>query len=373
MTPKILTVDDSRTIRMIVRRAFKNYNCEILEASDGVEGLSAAQREKPDIILLDLTMPVMDGIEMLTRLKADLDTKQIPVIMLTAESGRENVVRIAKLGVRDYVVKPFKEEMIVERVGRVLDLQSTKQPARVRRFDDPLQILVVDDKPAILGQLLKGLGHTPWVLQGVGQVGEAVDFCSSSMPDLILVSLSLADGAGFMLYQMLRASLRTRHVPVLGMSVKTALDERTRAQQLGFNGVITKPIDMQDLQFKITRVLNLDTMFRYFELRNEELHLNLPADFTQPLLNEISLHMRTKIYHAVDAGLSRLVVNLKEVTRANMALIKFVLGVIQVCEELEISHSLVGSESVRAECKNYEESKNWEFIAVPEPAACAQE
>jgi two-component system cell cycle response regulator len=101
MGPKILTVDDSRTIRMIVTRAFRGFACEILEAGDGVEGMAVAQRERPDIILLDLTMPVMDGVEMLTRLKANPDLRGTPVVMLTAESGRENVLRIAKLGVRD--------------------------------------------------------------------------------------------------------------------------------------------------------------------------------------------------------------------------------------------------------------------------------
>src|ERR1035438_6266460 len=97
MGPKILTVDDSRTIRMIVTRAFKGFACEIFEASDGVEGLTMAQRERPDIILLDLTMPVMDGAEMLAKLKADPELRTIPVVMLTAESGRDNVLCRPKL------------------------------------------------------------------------------------------------------------------------------------------------------------------------------------------------------------------------------------------------------------------------------------
>ena len=108
MGPKILTVDDSKTIRMIVARAFKPFACEILEASDGVEGLAVVSRQKPDIIILDYTMPVMDGTEMLGRLKSTPELRSIPVIMLTAEAGRENVLRIAKLGVKDYLVKPFK-------------------------------------------------------------------------------------------------------------------------------------------------------------------------------------------------------------------------------------------------------------------------
>ena len=82
-----------------------------------------AAREKPDLIFLDITMPIMDGVTMLTKLKESPDLKGIPVIMLTAESGRENVAYIAKLGVRDYLVKPFKDEQLIEKAGRVIKLE----------------------------------------------------------------------------------------------------------------------------------------------------------------------------------------------------------------------------------------------------------
>jgi two-component system cell cycle response regulator len=127
MPTKILTVDDSRTIRLIVTKAFRTYDCVICEAGNGEEGLAAAAREKPDLIFLDVTMPIMDGVTMLTNLKSNPDLKAIPVIMLTAESGRENVLHIAKLGVRDYLVKPFKEDQLLEKAGRVVTLQ--KKPA----------------------------------------------------------------------------------------------------------------------------------------------------------------------------------------------------------------------------------------------------
>ncbi len=108
MRNKILTVDDSKTVRIIVRKTFKSYDCEILEAGNGVEGLALAAKSMPDLILLDVTMPVMDGVEMLTKLKADPQLKGIPVMMLTAEGGRDHVLKIAKIGVRDYIVKRFE-------------------------------------------------------------------------------------------------------------------------------------------------------------------------------------------------------------------------------------------------------------------------
>lgn len=125
---KILTVDDSKTIRLIVKRTFAPYDCTVCEATNGEEGLTAAANEKPDLIVLDITMPVMDGVTMLTKLKENPDLKNIPVIMLTAESGRENVAYIAKLGVRDYLVKPFKDDQLIEKVKRVITLQPKAAP-----------------------------------------------------------------------------------------------------------------------------------------------------------------------------------------------------------------------------------------------------
>jgi len=122
MAKKILSVDDSRTIRLIVTKAFRPYDCQVCEASNGEEGLAAAARERPDLILLDVTMPIMDGVTMLTKLKENEELKSIPVIMLTAESGRDNVLQIARLGVRDYLVKPFKEEQLIEKAGRIFQL-----------------------------------------------------------------------------------------------------------------------------------------------------------------------------------------------------------------------------------------------------------
>lgn len=314
-------------------------------------------------------MPVMDGVEMLTRLKADPDLRSIPVVMLTAESGRDNVIRIAKLGVRDYLIKPFKEELIVERVGRIIELKSSTEAApRVKRFDDPLNILIVDDKPAIVDQIRAGLAGTPWKVSAVSQAGQAVDFCSQSLPDIIMVSLSLGENAGFMLFQVFRASAKTKSIPVLALSVKTASDEQLRAQQVGFNGIVTKPIDFEDLKARISRALALDTSYRYFQRNNSALILTLPAGFNQAAANEITLHLRPKLCEAVDAGLSRLIIDMSQPKTADVALIKLGLGAIQLCTELDIRYTMVGSEAVSHECKIYEETKNWQFVATLEEA-----
>ena len=127
MALKILTVDDSKTIRMIVKKAFRPFDCEMFEGENGIEGLAVASKEKPDLIILDITMPVMTGTEMLEKLKSEPSLKDIPVIMLTAESGKENVMNIVKMGVKDYMVKPFKGEQLIERVERIFKLEPKKE------------------------------------------------------------------------------------------------------------------------------------------------------------------------------------------------------------------------------------------------------
>src|ERR1043165_2611574 len=184
MRYKVLTVDDSKTVRIIVKKAFKAFDAEIFEGANGVEGLAVATKEQPHLILLDVTMPVMDGVEMLTKLKADPALKAIPVVMLTAEGGRENVLKIAKIGVRDYLVKPFKEEVLIEKASRVIDLKPVNEgPAKAKSIFDPADILVVEDKPAIIQQIQEGLKHTPWRIKGVSTQGEAIDAATKPPPE----------------------------------------------------------------------------------------------------------------------------------------------------------------------------------------------
>ena len=125
MTPKILTVDDSRIVRMLISRALQGCSCQIVEATNGEEGLAAALRENPDLILLDVTMPVMDGFELLSRLRKEPSLAKVPVIMLTAEASQESVARADGLGVSGYVAKPFTEEGLRDRISQVIPLTAT--------------------------------------------------------------------------------------------------------------------------------------------------------------------------------------------------------------------------------------------------------
>src|ERR1700761_8474654 len=122
--PRVLTVDDSRAIRQIVSRQLAELGCETDEAEDGEKGLARCAEAQFDLILLDVTMPVMDGPEMLKRLRES--GNQTPVIMLTSESKSSVVAGALRLGIVEYILKPFKPEELRAKVGKVIRIDAPK-------------------------------------------------------------------------------------------------------------------------------------------------------------------------------------------------------------------------------------------------------
>jgi len=105
--PKLLLIDDSRDIHMLLRQRLRSESIEVVGAENGVDGLRLAAAIRPSVILLDLSMPVMDGFETLRRLKDDPATSQIPVIVLSGRDDAEDKVQGFDLGAIDYICKPF--------------------------------------------------------------------------------------------------------------------------------------------------------------------------------------------------------------------------------------------------------------------------
>jgi two-component system cell cycle response regulator len=272
------------------------------------------------------------------------------------------VLRIAKLGVRDYLVKPFKEDQIVERVGRIVELKSRGGASKARkRFDDPLTILLVDDKTAIHDQIRAGLGDTNWTIECQTNAQIALEVIGEKAPDLVMISTSMPEGSGFWLFQKLRGSIKTERLPVFALSVKTAVEDQARAQQVGFNGIITKPIDFNEVKAKISRTLNLDSSYKYFEQRGGALVLNFPANFGPSVANDMSSHLAEKVTEAVDSGLDRLVLDLSQVKTVDITLIELGLSVMKYTQDLSMRTGAVGEPATIDACRNYEETRDWLF------------
>jgi len=117
---KILLVDDEPDLVSTVQYRLKFADCEVVTATNGREGLSKAAAERPDLILLDTNMPVMDGHEMLACLRADADLQAIPVIMLTARCEPRDIAAASAHGVFDYVTKPFEFAQLMDKIRAAL-------------------------------------------------------------------------------------------------------------------------------------------------------------------------------------------------------------------------------------------------------------
>ena len=117
---KVLIVEDEANIRQLVKYNLEKESYQVIEAEDGVQGLRLAKTEKPDLVLLDLMLPQMDGLEVCRSLKGNQATAALPIIMLTAKSEEIDKVIGLDLGADDYMTKPFSPRELVARVKAVL-------------------------------------------------------------------------------------------------------------------------------------------------------------------------------------------------------------------------------------------------------------
>jgi len=117
---KILIVDDKLEVVELVKATLEGEEYQIIDASDGREALEKIGKEKPDLVLLDIIMPKMDGFEVLSEVKKNPKTKEIPIIMLTAKGQKLDKDKGRELGAQDYIVKPFSPSHLLRKIEEVL-------------------------------------------------------------------------------------------------------------------------------------------------------------------------------------------------------------------------------------------------------------
>ena len=125
MKPKLLIVDDEKNMRWAIRRALDKEGYEIVEASNGKEGIEAFEKHRPDVVLLDLKMPVMDGMEALEKIQET--NTSVPILMLTAHGTMETAIEAMKLGALDYLSKPFDVEELKVQIRKALHVQELEE------------------------------------------------------------------------------------------------------------------------------------------------------------------------------------------------------------------------------------------------------
>ncbi len=130
---KIIIADDEEQIREILRIYFEKEGFEVIEAEDGAAAILKVQSEKPDIMLLDIMMPVLDGVEVCKQVRKISD---LPIIMVTAKDEDDDMIAGLEIGADDYITKPFNSCEVVARMKAVLRRSGTKEPKRkVSRID----------------------------------------------------------------------------------------------------------------------------------------------------------------------------------------------------------------------------------------------
>lgn len=130
---RILIADDDPLLRALLQHKLGADGHIVISAEDGGQALAAVIEHAPDLVVLDAMMPVMDGFELLRRLKAEPRTEDIPVIMLTALKREPDVVGGLQLGAADYLAKPFIPDELVERIRRILSSAAEQIDDRTRR------------------------------------------------------------------------------------------------------------------------------------------------------------------------------------------------------------------------------------------------
>ncbi|RYG08460.1 MAG: response regulator, partial [Caulobacteraceae bacterium] len=231
MTARILVVDDvEANVRLLEAKLTLEYY-DVLTCHDGPTALRLAEQEKPDIVLLDVMMPGMDGFEVCRRLKAGAETKHIPVVLVTALDGREDRIRGLEAGADDFVTKPLDDVILFARVRSLIRLKQVMDELREREESGRRmgvttdgagrlrgsggRVLVVDDNARQIERIVEELSreHRPVV-----EADPAQALIAARGPlDLMIVSTTSEAFDGLRLIAQLRSGEATRHLPVLAV------------------------------------------------------------------------------------------------------------------------------------------------------------
>ena len=173
MKPKILIVDDEKNMRWAISRALEKEGYEIHEASNGQEGIETFERHRPDVILLDLKMPVMDGMETLKKIRETNTTT--PILMLTAHGTMETAIEAMKLGAMDYLSKPFDVEELKVQIRKALHVSELEEQVTYLKETTAFEtgnVVIGDSQPMkALMAMVERVAATPATILIQGESG----------------------------------------------------------------------------------------------------------------------------------------------------------------------------------------------------------
>jgi two-component system cell cycle response regulator len=286
MTARILVVDDVlANVRLLEAKLAAEY-FDVVTALNGAEALEALGRTKPDIVLLDVMMPGIDGIEVCRRIKTNPATQHIPVVMVTTLDQPEDRVRGLEAGADDFLTKPVNDLSLFCRVKGLVRLKMLTDELRSRTGTDPFglatsellgqpatggRILLFDNPTPMVDRLCSVLSDRHTVMLASTQQ-EVTDICGfdGGGVELIVVNLDIDGSDGLRICSQLKTLESTRQIPILIIVGTDDHQRLLRALDMGVNDYLIRPVDRQELH---ARVASQIRRYRY----TEQLRLSVRA------------------------------------------------------------------------------------------------
>ena len=236
MKKKVLVIDDEPDIREIVRLYLTDEGCAVIEASNGQEGILKAQTEQPDLIILDIMLPGINGFEVAKHLKDDPNTKHIPIIILSVLAQDSQY----RQGILDYISKPFRPEDLVATVR--------KSFSKVNGKTNKKTVLIVDDDPDIVDVISICLKDNEITPEKAYNGSEALEKVKTGKTDLILLDINMPGMNGFEVIKHLKSDKETCDIPIVVLTgTHISEEDRKHGLTLGVTKYLTKPFSADDL------------------------------------------------------------------------------------------------------------------------------
>jgi len=268
MSALILVVDDVPANVKLLEVKLANEYYDVIVAKDGYEAISQTKQHKPDLILLDVMMPGMDGFDTCKKLKEDADISHIPVVMVTALSDVADRVRGLEAGADDFLTKPINDIALFARVKSLVRIKVLLDEMRLRdktglemgilsegenSFTQDVagaRILVIDDDVVQLKRLTERLAQD-YIVEGVSKPEGAINVALSGNFDLLIVSTQLTDTDGLRLASHFKGQEETRSVPVLMLVDEDDTRAMLKGLELGVNDYIIMPVDYNEMAARV--------------------------------------------------------------------------------------------------------------------------
>jgi two-component system, cell cycle response regulator len=314
MSARVLVVDDVPVNRRLLEAKLSAEFYDVAMAGSGAEALAMAAQWSPDVILLDVMMPEMDGFETCRALKGQPATAHIPVVMVTALIDRSERVRGLEAGADDFLSKPVDDATLFARLRALLRTKQVQDAWRLRAetarqlgvdpqpvpqaavTGSPVLVLACDNEGAQIGACLRADGAVPTVVAGVdGAMAALAD--PGSRFDLAILCMPAAGTEHLRLASRLKAQHATRDLPVLLVADPAQRDLVLRGFEIGASDYVLRPTDGNELR---ARVRNQIRRRRYEERLRTDLDRSLELAVSDPLTG---LRNRRFVQHHLEAAL----------------------------------------------------------------------